>query len=205
MILGLTGGIATGKSTVAEIFRDLGAAVLSADQLSREAVRPGSETLRRLVERFGADILAADGTLKRKALAEIIFSDPRAREDLNRITHPAVAALSEERLQALERAGHPLIVYEAPLLFEAGAEKRVDAVAVVRIAEPLQRERLVRRDGLTEAEAEARIASQMSQAEKVARADYVIDNSGPLEETAAQVRALFHRLTSHLSPPAPDA
>lgn len=205
MILGLTGGIATGKSTVAEIFRDLGAAVLSADQLAREVVRPGSETLRRLVERFGAGILGADGTLKRKALAEIIFSDPRAREDLNRITHPAVAALSVERLQALERAGHPLIVYEAPLLFEAGAEKRVDAVAVVRIAEPLQRARLVRRDGLTEAEAEARIAAQMSQAEKVARADYVIDNSGPLEVTAAQVRALFRRLTPHSPPRTPDA
>lgn len=203
MILGLTGGIASGKSTVAEIFRNLGATVVSADQLAREAVQPGTETLRRLVERFGSKILAADGTLKRKALAEIIFSDPRARDDLNRITHPAVAALAEQRLQALAQAGPPLIVYEAPLLFEAGAEQRVDAVAVVRIAEHLQRERLKQRDRLTETAAEARILTQMSQQEKISRANYVIDNSGSLEETAAQVRALFQRLTAPSSKPFP--
>jgi dephospho-CoA kinase len=121
MILGVTGGIASGKSTVTEIFRSLGAAVVSADELAREAVRPGGETLRKLVERFGRQILLADGTLDRKALAARIFADPRQREDLNRITHPAVAALAAERLGRLAAKGERLIVYEAPLLFEAGA------------------------------------------------------------------------------------
>ncbi|MEJ2698132.1 MAG: dephospho-CoA kinase [Desulfuromonadales bacterium] len=195
MILGLTGSIASGKSTVAEIFRDLGAAVVSADQLAREAVRPGTETLARLAGCFGPQILQADGTLNRKALADIVFADPGAREKLNRITHPAVAVLAEQRLGELARRGERLIVYEAPLLFEAGADKRVDAVLVVRIEEGLQLERLRARDGLGEGAARVRVCAQMSQEEKLARADYVIDNSGSLEETAAQVRELFKRLT----------
>jgi dephospho-CoA kinase len=200
MILGVTGGIASGKSTVTEIFRSLGAAVVSADELAREAVRPGSETLRRLVERFGRQILLPDGTLDRKTLAARILADPRQREDLNRITHPAVAALSVERLAQLVARGERLIVYEAPLLFEAGAERRVDAVVVVRIDPLLQLQRLRERDGIGEKEARDRIAAQMSQEEKVGRADYVIDNSGSPEETEAQVRNLFRRLTHSRSP-----
>lgn len=202
-VLGITGGIASGKSLVTEVFRSLGALVVSADELAREAVRPGSETLRKLVGQFGRGILQPDGTLDRKALAELVFSDPRAREALNRITHPAVATLAEERLRELCRQGGRLIVYEAPLLFEAGAEKRVDAVLVVRIEERLQLERLMRRDGLTEAQARARIAAQMPQAQKVARADYVIDNSGPPEETAKEARKLFERLTAPCRLPSP--
>lgn len=200
MILGVTGGIASGKSAVTEFFRSLGAAVVSADELAREAVRPGSETLRKLIERFGRRILLADGTLDRKALAATIFADPRQREDLNRITHPAVAALAVERLGQLVDRGERLIVYEAPLLFEAGAERRVDAVLVVRIDPLLQLQRLRDREGIGEDEARARIDAQMPQEEKVARADYVIDNSGPLEETEAQVRELFRRLTHSLPP-----
>jgi dephospho-CoA kinase len=200
MILGVTGGIASGKSTVTKIFRSLGAAVVSADELAREAVRPGGETLRLLVERFGAGILLPDGTLDRKTLAARIFADPRQREDLNRITHPAVAALSVERLAQLVARGEPLIVYEAPLLFEAGAERRVDAVLVVRIDPLLQLQRLMERDGIDEKEARDRIAAQMPQEEKVARADYVIDNSGSPEETEAQVRNLFRRLMHSRSP-----
>lgn len=205
LILGLTGGIASGKSLVAEILRSLGALVLSADELAREAVRPGSETLRRLVGQFGREILQADGSLDRKALAERVFADARAREALNRITHPAIAALAEERLRELSRQGGRLVVYEAPLLFEAGAEKRVDAVLVVRIDEPLQLERLMRRDGLSEAQARARIAAQMSQQEKVARADYVIDNSGSPEATAEQVRRLFRQFAALSRPAAPGS
>jgi dephospho-CoA kinase len=200
MILGVTGGIASGKSTVTKIFRSLGAAVVSADELAREAVRPGGETLRLLVERFGARILLPDGTLDRKTLAARIFADPQQREDLNRITHPAVAALSVERLAQLVARGEPLIVYEAPLLFEAGAERRVDAVLVVRIDPLLQLQRLMERDGIDEKEAGDRVAAQMPQEEKVACADYVIDNSGSPEETEAQVRNLFRRLTHSRSP-----
>ena len=204
MILGVTGGIASGKSAVTKIFRSLGAAVVSADELAREAVRPGSDTLRRLVERFGRQILLPDGTLDRKALAARIFADPRQREELNRITHPAVAALSVERLGQLAASGERLIVYEAPLLFEAGAEHRVDAVLVVRVDPLLQLKRLMDRDGICEKEARDRVASQMPQEEKVARADYVIDNSGSPEETEAQVRNLFRRLTHSLSPGSGD-
>lgn len=195
LILGVTGGISSGKSVVIDTFRSLGALVVSADELAREAVRPGSETLRRLTVEFGRGILQPDGSLDRKALAERVFADSAAREALNRITHPAIATLAGERLRELSRSGS-LVVYEAPLLFEAGAEKRVDKILVVRIDDRLQLERLMRRDGLEEAQARARIAAQMPQAEKVARADYVIDNSGSAEATARQVRALFRKLTT---------
>ncbi|HXV22195.1 MAG TPA: dephospho-CoA kinase [Desulfuromonadales bacterium] len=205
LILGVTGGIASGKSLVTEIFRSLGALVVSADELAREAVLPGSETLNRLVGQFGREILQADGALDRKALAERVFTNAGAREALNRITHPAIAALAEKRLQELSQQAGRLVVYEAPLLFEAGAEKRVDAVLVVRIDEPLQIERLLRRDGLTEEQARARIAAQMPQAEKVARADYVIDNSGSPEATAEQVKKIFRQLGTLPSPGVPGS
>jgi len=194
LVLGVTGGIASGKTTVTELLRSFGACVVSADELSREAVAPGSETLGRLVAQFGREILFPDGSLDRKSLAERIFGDKGAREALNRITHPAIAALAEKRLTELRRQEDRLIVYEAPLLFEAGAEKRVDAVLVVRIEESLQLARLMRRDGLSEAQARARVAAQMPQAEKVAKADFVIDNSGAPEETARQVRSLCRQL-----------
>ena len=179
--------------------------MVSADELAREAVLPGSETLNRLVGQFGREILQADGALDRKALAERVFTNAGAREALNRITHPAIAALAEKRLQELSQQAGRLVVYEAPLLFEAGAEKRVDAVLVVRIDEPLQIERLLRRDGLTEEQARARIAAQMPQAEKVARADYVIDNSGSPEATAEQVKKIFRQLGTLPSPGVPGS
>lgn len=203
MILGLTGGIAAGKSMVAEAFRSLGALVISADELAREAVRPGSEALRLLVEHFGRGILQADGSLNRKALAERVFADAGSREALNQITHPAIAHLAEKRLRELACQGAPLVVYEAPLLFEAGAETRVDAVLVVRIDEDLQCLRLMQRDALSEAQARARIAAQMPQAEKLARADYVLDNSGTPEATAVQVRQLYQKLVALRAPTIP--
>lgn len=201
MVLGITGGIACGKSTVTALFGKLGAVVVSADQLAREAVVPGSATLQALTERFGRSILLPDGTLDRAALAARVFSDPQARADLNRITHPAIAALAEERLATLRDRRPSLVVYEAPLLFEAGAERRVDAVLVVSAGEEQQMARLMARDGLSEGEARARIAAQLPLAEKVRRVDFVIDNSGPEEATARQVRELFTRLTV----PPPDA
>jgi dephospho-CoA kinase len=194
MVLGLTGGIASGKSTVAEIFRQFGARVVSADELAREVVRPGSDTLREIVARFGAGVLDEAGHLRRKVLAERIFGDAGERAELNRITHPAIARLAAQRFGELERAGARLIVYDAPLLFEAGAEGQVDAVLVVT-SEPVQQlERLMSRNGLSRKEALARIAAQMSQQDKIARADFVIDNSGPFDETRQQVRALMARL-----------
>ncbi len=194
MVIGVTGGIATGKSAVVEQFRLLGASVVSADALAREVVAAGSETLRALVKRFGADILTAEGTLDRAALGKLVFSDPQAREALNRITHPAIARLAQQRIQALRNQGATLILYEAPLLFEAGAEKRVDAVLVVTVSETIQLQRLMARDGFSEDEARARIAAQMPLSEKVRRADFVLDNSGSLEAVSEQVKCLYPRL-----------
>lgn len=196
MILGVTGGIACGKSSVVQFFRQLGAAVVSADELAREVVAPGSATLQALVAHFGSGILLADDSLDRAGLAARVFAAPAERAVLEAITHPAIKALADARLQALAYTDVPLIVYEAPLLFEAGAQGRVDAVAVVAVDAEQQLQRLMARDRMSVAEAQARIAAQMPLAEKIARADFVIDNSGSEEETAAQVRDLFSRLVA---------
>lgn len=194
MILGVTGGIACGKTLVTHIFRQLGAAVVSADELAREVVAPGSPTLARLLEQFGPEILLPSGELNRAALGALIFADPEARAALNAITHPAIAALSVARLAQLTAADWPLVVYEAPLLYEAGAEGRVDAVLVVTVPEPLQLQRLMARDHLSEAAARERIAAQYPQAEKAARADYVIANDDSVAALEAKIRELFFRL-----------
>jgi len=195
MVLGITGSIASGKSYVSAIFKEFGVPVVSADDLARAVVEPGRPTLQALRQRFGEAIITTHGELDRARLAEIIFADHAARRDLNQIIHPAIAALAELTLQQLKNAGKRLIVYEAPLLFEAGAENRVDAVLMVSIDPELQRRRLARRDGIDNAAVTARIAAQMPQEEKVARADYVIDNSGSRAKTRAQVSALYHQLT----------
>ena len=194
MVLGVTGGIATGKSSVTLMFGELGAVVVSADEMARQAVAPGSDALAALVSRFGRDVLNGDGTLNREKLSAIIFADAGARADLNAITHPAIAELAVAELEKLRAAGHPLIVYEAPLLFEASAESRVDQVLVVITDPETQIERLVARDGISRDEAQRRIDAQMPLAEKVSRADYVIDNSGPAEETRQDVAAMNREL-----------
>ncbi len=196
LILGITGGIAAGKSCVAAMFAELGAVVVSADCLAREAVAPGTPGLNSLVAAFGREILDPGGELDRERLARVVFADPVARERLNAITHPAIARLAEARLRELRAQAVPLVVYEAPLLFEAGAANRVDRVLTVTIAEPVQRARLAARDQLPAAALQARVAAQWPQWEKVARADFVIDNSGSLAETRRQVVALYHHLLS---------
>jgi dephospho-CoA kinase len=194
MVLGVTGGIASGKSFVADLFRRLGAIVISADELAREVVRPGGKVLERLVEHFGRSILAGDGTLDRDALGKKIFADEKQRRALNALIHPAIASLAEQRLAEARRAAPPLIVYEAPLLFEAGAQDRVDAVLVVKVDPQVQLERLMARDGIDEGSARRKIAAQMSQAEKLARADFIIDNSEDRDQTRLQAEQLFERL-----------
>jgi dephospho-CoA kinase len=195
MILGLTGGIASGKSSVADFLVKCGATLVNADLLAREVVNPGSPTLEKLVAAFGEDILSPAGGLNREAMAKRVFADPAARRRLEQITHPAIAHLAECRLAALKSEPHDLIVYEAPLLLEAGAENRVDQVLVVIIDPAMQLSRLKQRDKLSETEARQRIASQWPQADKVQKADYVIDNSGALQQTHAAVAALYHYLT----------
>lgn len=201
MILGITGGIASGKTTVSLFFAALGASLVSADQLAREVVRPGGAPLQQLVALFGPGILQRDGTLDRVVLGQRIFADAAARAAVNRITHPAIAASAERALREKVQAGAWLVVYEAPLLFEAGAEQRVDAVLVVTVEEGVQIRRLMERDGISVVAAQERIAAQMPQAEKMARADFVIDNSGAVEETEKAVRALFERLRQDHAPP----
>lgn len=194
MILGVTGGIASGKTLVTSIFRQLGATVVSADELAREVVAPGSATLARLRAEFGPEILLPSGELDRAALAARVFADPQARARLNAITHPAIGALAVARLAELAATGGPLVVYEAPLLYEAGAEGRVDAVLVVTVPESLQLQRLMARDQLSEAAARERIAAQWSQEEKAARADFVIANDDTPATLEARVKTLFARL-----------
>lgn len=197
MVLGITGNIASGKSAVAAEFKRLGATVVDADQLAREVVEPGCVILERLVQVFGAKILDADGSLRRDILAGMIFSDEDARRQLNAIIHPAIAELALSRLNELrQRQDVPLVVYEAPLLFEAGAQSRVDKVLVVRIDPEVQRQRLMQRDLVNADAADQRIAAQMSQDEKLKQADYVIDNSTSPRQMKKQVATLWKRLTS---------
>ncbi|MCU0675574.1 MAG: dephospho-CoA kinase [Myxococcota bacterium] len=195
-VVGLTGGIACGKSTVAAQLAELGVPIVDADALAREVVAPGTPGLAAIVERFGSDVLLADGALDRKKLGERVFSDPDARRALNAITHPRIAAAGLEKLRALAEHPAPYRVYEAALLVENGMAKAFAALVVVTVDEATQLARLMARDGSTESEARARIASQLPLAKKIEVADHVIDNSGAPEATRAQVRALHDALVA---------
>ncbi len=190
-VIGLTGGIASGKSTVARIIIDYGIPVIDADQLARDVVLPGSEGLRQIVEFFGRAVLQADGTLDRAALAEIIFSEPSARHKLESILHPAIKALAEIRLDVFRQQGVPAVFYMAPLLVEAGATDRVDEVWVVYVDRVTQLERVQKRDLLSYEEAEKRLAAQMSMDLKRTYARIVIDNCGGVEALQEKVAALL--------------
>ena len=195
MILGITGGIASGKTTVAQAFQALGAVVVSADVLAREVVCPGTKVLQQITEYFGGLVLREDGTLNRQLMAEMVFNDDQARIALNGMTHPAIAALARTRLGEAKQGGAPLVIYDAPLLYEVGADREVDKVLVVRVDAEVQLTRLMARDGINRPQALARVAAQMPQEEKVARADFVVDNSGTAKETQGQVRSLMERLS----------
>lgn len=182
-VFGLTGGIGSGKSTVANRFRARGLTVLDADQLAREAVEPGTPALGELVRAFGDDILEPDGHLDRKRLAARVFGDEQARQQLNSITHPRVRELSIQRFAELDAQGHALACYEVPLLVESGLHHAMRPVVVVSAPVEVQLRRTMSRDHCTEAEARARIDAQMPLSEKVAVADHVIDNGGDLDST----------------------
>jgi len=194
-LLGLTGGIGSGKSTVARMLRELGAVIIDADQLARQAVARNSPGLQAVVERFGPDLLTADGDLDRPQLGALVFKDPQARRALEAIVHPRVAQLAQEGIAAAAASEAPLVVYDVPLLYENGLDAGLETIAVVNVSPATQRQRVAGRDNLLQQQIEDRIAAQMPLAEKVARAHYVIDNDGPLEATRAQVQALFERLT----------
>ena len=194
-LVGLTGGIATGKSTVSEILRRLGCVVIDADQLAREVVAPGEPALAAVVREFG-DVLTPEGALDRKKVAAIVFVDPARRRRLEAILHPAIRARFDARLAALARDGFEgIVVFDAPVMIESGGYKNMDRLIVVATDEATQRARLVARDG-DAAEGERRIASQMPLAEKVKLADYVIDNSGDHAATEARTRDVHAALTT---------
>lgn len=182
-VFGLTGGIGSGKSSVAALWRRRGLPVLDADELARAVVAPGSEALAEIEREFGADVLR-DGQLDRKELGRRVFGHPERLQRLEAITHPRILALRAERLAELEAAGEPLVCSEIPLLFEKGMAAQLRPVVVVSVPPDVQLERALRRDGASVGELQARIAAQLPLAEKVARADYVIDNQGPPEALA---------------------
>ncbi len=194
-VLGLTGGIGSGKSTVAHMLVRRGAALLDADTLAREVVAPGEPALDEIRAAFGPAVLQPDGMLDRARLAALIFSDDQARRRLNAITHPRIAQRMQEQIAAARAHGVAVLVAVIPLLFESSRRGLVDTVIVVAVDEATQEARLTQRDGLSPAEARARMAAQMPLREKVEHADHVIDNSGSIEDTDAQVQALWPQLT----------
>lgn len=180
--VGLTGNIASGKSSVARVWRRHGAAVLDADQLARVAVEPGSEGLRRVVAAFGPGILDAQGRLDRAALRDIVFRDREARRKLEAIVHPEVGRLRAEEEAKLRRGGACIVVHDIPLLYETGLEAEFDVIVLVDAPPAIRLERLVRDRGLGADEARRMIEAQMPAEQKRSRADYVIDNVGGLDE-----------------------
>jgi dephospho-CoA kinase len=190
-VIGLTGGIASGKSTVARMLADLGATIIDADQVAREVVRPGQPALAAIVEAFGAEVLEPAGALDRKRLAARVFADPAARRELERITHPRISEATARRVAELEARGVPVVVYEASLLVEGGVHRGLAGLIVVAAPEAVQLRRLQERDGLSPAEAARRLAAQAPLRDKVAVADYVIDGGATLQETRAQVEAAW--------------
>jgi dephospho-CoA kinase len=199
LLVGLTGGIATGKSTVTGLLASPSVRVVDADALAREVVEPGTPAHRQIVAEFGREVLQPDGRLDRTRLGEIVFPDPAKRKRLEAITHPAIRARFEQIMADLERAGFDgILIWDAALLVESGGHKKMDRVVVVTTDPDVQLRRLMARDNSSEQAARARTASQMPLAVKARFADYVIDNSGTREQTAARVREVYRSLLEDL-------
>lgn len=191
-VLGLTGGIGSGKSLVASMFAALGAEVIDADQLARDVVEPGQPALTEIVEAFGSEMLQPNGRLDRARLAGVVFADPAARKTLDAITHPRIRERMRQEVEA--RAQQPgLLILDIPLLYESGRENTVEKVVVVWVDRPTQLQRLMGRDGLSHEQATQRLAAQLPLDEKRSRADEVIDNSGTPAQTRQQVEAVYRR------------
>ena len=201
MVIGLTGGMATGKSTVASMFAELGAELISADDIAGRLLLRGSPLLNRVVEQFGDAILTADGSLDRSRLAGIIFSDPEARERLNSITHPLIIAELEReigRFRASNGSRARVLIVEIPLLFECGLSHLVDKVLVAAAEQGTQECRLMNRYRLRREEASARIAAQMPVRDKVSRADRVVWTDGDLSDTRSQVEGIWAEIKAEM-------
>lgn len=196
--IGLTGGIASGKSAVSRHLSLLGAPVVDADAIAHAVVAPEQPAWRDIVAYFGSEILTAAGSINRRYLGDIVFSDAAKRQRLESITHPAIWRQVQTEVKAIADGGHRIVVLDVPLLLETGWDRMVDAVWLVYIDRQTQIQRLMARDNLTQQQAKARIASQMSLEAKKQRADAVIDNSGSPEDTQLQVEALWNSLQAIL-------
>ena len=194
LVLGLTGGVASGKTTVARFFAERGARIVDADALARQVVEPGRVAYREIVQTFGRGVLLADGQIDRHELGARVFADPALRQKLNAITHPRIRRAARRAINAHLRDGARVVLYEAALLVETGYYRKLDGLIVVSLSEAMQLERLERRDGLDRRTARRRLRSQLPLAEKLAVADHVIDTSGPFAATRRQVRKLWAAL-----------
>lgn len=195
--IGLTGSVATGKSTVSNMIQHAGIPLVDADIAARKVVEPGTEGLKEIVAYFGEEILLADGTLDRAKLGEIIFKDKEKREKLNEITHPRVKDYMLEARERFFRAGEELVFFDIPLLFESHLESLVDQIVVVWATPETELKRLMERNNLTKEEALRRIESQMGIDEKARKADFVIDNNESLEKTQKQVYTFIERFVKN--------
>ncbi|ALQ16635.1 dephospho-CoA kinase [Listeria monocytogenes] len=195
--IGLTGSVATGKSTVSNMIQQAGIPLVDADIAARKVVEPGTEGLKEIVAYFGEEILLADGTLNRAKLGEIIFKDKEKREKLNEITHPRVKDYMLEARERFFRAGEELVFFDIPLLFESHLESLVDQIVVVWTTPETELKRLMERNNLTKEDALRRIESQMGIDEKARKADFVIDNNESLEKTQKQVYTFIERFVKN--------
>jgi dephospho-CoA kinase len=196
MVLGLTGGIATGKSTVSAMFQQRGAVVIDADQVARQVVEPGEEGLARIVRQFGTQVMQPDRRLDRAALGRIIFNDAAARQKLNQLLHPLIRqAMQQQTHFVLEKNAQTIVLWDTPLLIEGNLLPFVEKVIVVYVPASMQLARLMKRDAFSVAEAQNRISAQLPIEEKKRVADWVIDNSGTLAQTERQVDQLWNYLT----------
>ncbi|MFZ0368736.1 MAG: dephospho-CoA kinase [Halobacillus sp.] len=193
VVIGLTGSIASGKSTVSQMFSKFNIPVVDADHLSRKVVEPGEPAYNKIVETFGFQILQDDRTIDRKRLGKIIFSDEEKRQQLNSIVHPQVRQEMLEERDAYKAEDYPAVVLDIPLLFESKLTSYVDRTMVVYVDEEIQLKRLMERDRSEREEAEERIQAQLSIAEKAKMADAVIDNNGSVEESFQQLKDILHK------------
>jgi dephospho-CoA kinase len=200
-VIGLTGGIGSGKSTVAQMLESMGAALLSADTAGHEVYAPGRPAWQEIVDAFGRDVVAADGTIDRKKLGPIVFGDPEQLRRLNTITHPRMKDLMREKLEGERARGTKVAVLEAALLFDAGWDDLTSEVWVTNAPEDVTAKRTAQRSGISVDEARSRIRAQMSNDERVARSQVIIDTACPLEQTRAQVKKEWQRLLERLESP----
>ncbi len=194
LVVGLTGGMASGKSIVSKTLRELDLPIIDADLIAREMVKPNEAGYRDIIDHFGKGILNPDQTINRRRLAKIIFSDPEERERLNSLLHPRIVKEIKRRIENFKEKGEGMVIVDAALLIEAGQLPLVDKLIVVIVSERLQIKRLAQRDHLTKREARERIATQMPLSEKTKLADYVVNNSGPVRKTVKRVKKVYNRL-----------